>query len=174
MLFSKQAKFDLYLKIVGEMTEIGETVSRMDQLIEESKAFENSCQPDVKKVKEVIAKSINIIEHSRDMVEPKANELRRVAEMFSEKITRRLEMLSKARELMERVEKANDWCGKGIDLLASQRIENVSVPPETAIVKMQEIECFIESADDFQLSSLKEESSSLQTIIVTQVCKLSN
>lgn len=143
------------------------------------KSFEELCQSEIDQVSEVIAKGQSIIEgndknSSKDMVEPKCNELNRITRMFNEKLMKRTETLVKARDLIERVENANEWCAKGIDLLASQRIENVSVPPETAEIKLHEIIQFVESANDFQLSSLREfeESSSLlnlENIIVSQV-----
>ena len=161
------------------MTEIGDSVTRMDQLVEEINKFEELCEDDLNRVEEVISKGKFIIEcndkiSSKDVVEPKCNELHRITRMFHEKLSKRMETLLKARDLMERVDKANEWCAKGIDLLASQRIENVSVPPETAEIKLQEIIKFVESAEDFQLSSLRdfEESSSLlnlESIIVSQV-----
>lgn len=174
-----QSKFDNYLKVLSEMTEIGDSVKRMDQLIEEINAFEESCEVDISRVDEVISKGKFIIESndkyaSKDMVEPKCNELCRITKMFHEKLNKQMETLLKARDLMERVDNANEWCAKGIDLLASQRIENVSVPPETAEIKLQEIIKFVESAEDFQLSSLRdfEENSSLlnlESLIVSQV-----
>lgn len=167
------------MKVLSEMTEIGDSVPRMDQLVEETNEFEESCEADLCRVDEVITKGKFIIESndkssSKDMIEPKCNELNRVTKMFREKLNKRVEILLKARDLMERIDNANEWCAKGIDLLASQRIENVSVPPETAEIKLQEIIKFVESADDFQLSSLRdfEDSSSLlnlESIIVSQV-----
>jgi hypothetical protein len=161
------------------MTEIGETVVRMDQLIKETKAFEKLCQSDIEKAEEVIAKGQLLIETystcPKDIVQPKCDELCRICEVFTERLNKRTETLLKARDLMERVEKANQWCAKGIELLASQRIENSSISAETAEASLQEIQKFIESADDFQLSSLREfkspfeESTSLETIIVSQV-----
>lgn len=161
------------------MSEIGDSVSRVDQLFDEIKRFEESCETDLCRVDEVISKGKLIIESndkcsSKDMVEPKCSELLRINKMFHEKMRKRTETLTKARDLMDRVENANEWCAKGIDLLASQRIENVSVPPETAEIKLHEIIKFVESAEDFQLSSLRdfEESSSmlnLESIIVSQV-----
>lgn len=172
-------KFDIHLKVLSEMAEIGDSVSRMDQLVQEINEFEESCETDLCRVDEAISKGKFIIasndkSSSKDMVEPKCNELFRITKMFHEKLNKRMETLLKARDLMERVDNANEWCAKGIDLLASQRIENVSVPPETAEIKLQEIIKFVESAEDFQLSSLRdfEESSSLlnlESIIVSQV-----
>lgn len=167
------------MKNLNDLNEIGDSVTRMDQLIEEMKSFEENCQCELERVDEVIAKGQTIIDSndkssSKDMVEPKCSELQRITKMFKDKLAKRTETLFKARDLMERVENANEWCAKGIDLLASQRIENVSVPPETAEIKLQEIIQFVESASDFQLLSLREleESSSLlhlESIIVSQV-----
>ena len=115
---------------------------------------------------------------SKDIVEPKCNELNRMLEMFNEKISKRIDTLTNAHRLMERVEKANEWCAKGIDLLASQRIENASLSPEIAEQKLQDVINFVQSAEDFELSSLKdlkscqEENTSLETIILSQVSKM--
>lgn len=161
---------------MSEMTEMGDSVARIDQLFNELKVFADSCKEDLEKADEVIAKGHLIIDSndrcsSKDMVEPKCNELNRIKEMFGEKLNKRAEAVTNARDLMVRVKNANEWCAKGIDLLASQRIENVSVPPETAEIKLQEIIKFIESAEYFEISSLRdfEESASLESIIVSQV-----
>jgi hypothetical protein len=163
------------------MTEIGETVVRIDQLMEETHAFKKSCDEEVEWAQCVIQNGRSIIERndkcsSKDMVEPKCNELKRMLDMFNEKISKREETLSNAHRLMERVEKANEWCAKGIDLLASQKIENTShVSSDIAEQKLHEIMKFIESAEEFELSRLKdlksyqEENTSLETIILSQV-----
>lgn len=167
------------MKVISEMTEIGDSVTRIDQLMEEAAAFSEACLPDFERADEVMNIGRAIIDNndksaSKDTVEPKCNELYRITKMFNERLRKRNETLIKARDLMERVENANEWCAKGIDLLASQRIENVSVPPETAEIKLQEIIRFVESAEDFQLSSLRDfdEGTSLlnlEGIIVSQV-----
>ncbi|KAG5677173.1 hypothetical protein PVAND_006954 [Polypedilum vanderplanki] len=175
-----QSKFENYLRIINEMTEIGDTVVRIDQLIQETEEFKLSCEEEVKRAINVIKNGRSIIQKndkssSKDMVEPKCGELTRIIDIFNEKISKRTETLSNAHRLMERVEKANEWCAKGIDLLASQRIENTSLSSEIAEQKLQEISRFIESAEDFELSSLKdlkscqEENTSLETIILSQV-----
>lgn len=158
------------------MNEMGDSVARIDQLFEELKAFADSCKEDLERVDEVIAKGELIIQNnercsSKDMVEPKCNELNRIKKLYTEKLNKRAEIVTNARDLMVRVKNANEWCAKGIDLLASQRIENVMLPPETAEIKLHEIIQFVESGEDFQLSSLRdfEESASLESIIVSQV-----
>lgn len=177
-----QSKFDAHLKVISEMIEIGDSVTRIDQLVEEAAAFAETCQPDFERADEVMGVGRAIIDNndksaSKDTVEPKCNELYRITKMFNERLHKRTETLIKARDLMERVENANEWCAKGIDLLASQRIENVSVPPETAEIKLHEIIRFVESAEDFQLSSLRdfEDGTSLlnlEGIIVSQASLL--
>lgn len=167
--------------VLNEMTEIGDTVVRIDQLIQETENFKQSCVNDVQHANDVILNGRSIIENndrttSKDMIEPKTNELRRMVDIFTEKISKRIETLSNAHRLMEKVEMANEWCAKGIDLLASQRIENSSLSSEIAELKLQEIIKFIDSAEDFELSSLKElkscqeeNNTSLETIILSQV-----
>lgn len=164
------------MKVLHELTEIGDSVTRMNQLIDELKSFEESCQSDLYHAHEVVTKGKVIIDSndkcsSKDTVGPKCTELYRITELFNEKLAKREEVLTKARDLIERVDNANEWCSKGIDLLASQRIENVSVPPATAELKLHEIIAFVESSENFQLSSLKdfEESTSLESVIVSQV-----
>lgn len=158
------------------MTEIGDTTSRIDQLIDESRIFEESCQSAILDTDIVIAKGNLIVGTnntmtSKDTVEPKCGELLRMREMLLEKIAKRIESLLKARDLMDRIENANEWCSKGIELLASQRIENTSMPPETAEMKYQEIVAFMKLATNFQLWNLNdfEETTTLEGVIVTQV-----
>lgn len=74
---------------------------------------------------------------------------------------------------------ANKWCAKGVDLLASQRIERCSMSSEYAEESLQEIQDFIESASEFCVSSPREfrnvfqESTTPETkALVSQVWKL--
>lgn len=48
---------------------------------------------------------------------------------------------------------ANKWCAKGVELLASQRIEKCSVSAEYAEQSLQEIQQFIASASEFCVST---------------------
>lgn len=159
------------------MSEHGDTTTKITQLVGETRDFESSCQPAMDETENLIAKGKLIVKTndrmtSKDTIEPKCGELLRMKEMLTEKLAKRQESLMKAHDLMERVEFANEWCSKGIELLASQRIENVAMPPETAETKYQEIECFVESANSFQVSSLRdfeEGAATLEGVIVSQV-----
>ncbi|XP_053683186.1 guanine nucleotide exchange factor DBS isoform X2 [Sabethes cyaneus] len=178
-----QANFDRHLKTVSDMTEIGETVERMDQLIRETKEFQQSCAVDVERANQVIGTGQRLIGSKgcisscpKEVVQPKCDELGRVCELINERISKRIETLIKARELMERVEKANKWCARGIELLATQRIEKCSVSAEIAGQSLLEIQDFLASAAEFKLSSPMEfrnviqESITLETkALVSQV-----
>lgn len=49
----------------------------------------------------------------KEVVQPKCDELTRVCDIVNERLSRRLEILLKSRDLMERIEKANKWCTRG-------------------------------------------------------------
>uniref|UniRef100_A0AAG5DLA6 Guanine nucleotide exchange factor DBS n=1 Tax=Anopheles atroparvus TaxID=41427 RepID=A0AAG5DLA6_ANOAO len=178
-----QANFDRHLKTVSDMTEIGETVARMDQLLLETKEFQQLCSVDVDRAGQVIATGQRLIGTKgcisscpKEVVHPKCDELRRVCELIDSRISKRIDTLARARELMERVEKANKWCARGIELLATQRIEKCSVSADIAEQSLQEIQDFLASAAEFKLSSPKEikneilESTTLETkALVSQV-----
>uniref|UniRef100_A0A1B0GCA0 CRAL-TRIO domain-containing protein n=1 Tax=Glossina morsitans morsitans TaxID=37546 RepID=A0A1B0GCA0_GLOMM len=155
-----QSAFDTHLKNVSEMTEIGESVARVDCLIEETKTFEQLCSKDIDEAAETIVAGQKLIGsrgvYPWEIVQPKCDELQRICDIISERVKKRLEILNKNRELMERVEKANEWCANGVELLTSQRIEKCSTSAELAEQSLQEIQTFIASASDFKLSSPSE------------------
>ncbi|XP_058464831.1 guanine nucleotide exchange factor DBS isoform X3 [Malaya genurostris] len=170
-----QSNFDRHLSVVSEMTEIGETVERMDQLIKDTKEFQQNCTVDVDRAYRVIATGQRLIGSKgcisscpKEVVQPKCDELSRVCELISERISKRIETLIKARELMERVEKANKWCARGIELLATQRIEKCSVSAEIAGQSLLEIQEFLASAAEFKLSSPKEFKNVIQESITLE------
>ncbi|XP_037929006.1 guanine nucleotide exchange factor DBS-like, partial [Teleopsis dalmanni] len=152
--------FNAHLKCVAEMTEIGESVIRVDSLIQETEEFQKFIFADVQRAVDIIEAGQKLIGlrgvYPWEIVQPKCDELQRVCDIITERLTKRLEILSKNRELMERVEKANQWCANGVELLASQKIEKCSVSTELAEQSLKEIQAFIASASEFKLSSPSE------------------
>ncbi|XP_017466709.1 PREDICTED: guanine nucleotide exchange factor DBS-like [Rhagoletis zephyria] len=155
-----QTIFDAHLKCVAEMTEIGESVERVDTLMADTKHYQQLSQVDIERAGEVISAGQQLLGvrgvYPWEIVQPKCDELQRVCDIITERLCKRLEILTKNRELMERVEKANQWCANGVELLASQRIEKCSASPEIAEQSLQEIQAFISSAAEFKLSSPSE------------------
>lgn len=136
------------------MTEIGETVTRVDALLRQTKLFHTVCSEQIERAKEIIATGQLLISDTSgacptDVVQPKCDELARVCDLIEERLARRLDVLAKCRDLMERVEKASEWCTRGIALLASQRIEKCSVSVELAEQSLLEIREFMQSSSEF-------------------------
>ncbi|XP_076261206.1 guanine nucleotide exchange factor DBS-like isoform X2 [Rhynchophorus ferrugineus] len=154
-----QVNFDSSLKKAAEMTEIGETVSRVDTLIKEAYAFEKICLNDIQRAEEAVSSGHLLMRIKNscpiDSVEPKCNELLRMKDMLLTKLTKRKDMLIKNRELMEGIEKANRWCAVGRDLLASQKIEQLSNSIELAERYISEIREFVSSAKEFSPNGQK-------------------
>jgi hypothetical protein len=167
-----QSNFDSHLKTVCEMTEVGETVARVDMLIKEASAFQKLCMHDIERAEELISTGQQLL-HSRhycalDCVQPKCSELQRMCQLLSERLESRLSTLAKCRELQERIDKANRWCARGVDLLASQHIEKCSSSPELAEQSLMEIQQYVASAEEFKLSSPKEFRSLFQDSITPE------
>lgn len=93
------------------MTEIGESVLRVEYLINETEEFQKLCNLDIEKANEVIAAGQQLIGsrgvYPWEVVQPKCDELQRVCDIITERLVKRLEILNKNRELMERVEKVS-------------------------------------------------------------------
>ncbi|XP_034653766.1 guanine nucleotide exchange factor DBS isoform X2 [Drosophila subobscura] len=155
-----QNLFDGHVKTIDEMTEIGESVERVAMLIQETEDFQTMIRADVERTEEVLHAGQQLIGsrgvYPWEVVQPKCDELQRICHVVNMRLTKRLEILAKNSELMERVEKANQWCANGVKLLASQRIEKCSVSAELAEQSLHEIQAFIASASNFKLSSPSE------------------
>ncbi|SPP75963.1 guanine nucleotide exchange factor DBS isoform X2 [Drosophila guanche] len=155
-----QNLFNGHVKTIDEMTEIGESVERVAMLIQETEDFQTMIRTDVERTEEVLHAGQQLIGsrgvYPWEVVQPKCDELQRVCHVVNMRLTKRLDVLAKNSELMERVEKANQWCANGVELLASQRIEKCSVSAELAEQSLHEIQAFIASASNFKLSSPSE------------------
>ncbi|XP_050674224.1 guanine nucleotide exchange factor DBS-like isoform X3 [Leptidea sinapis] len=118
-----QATLDNHLKTACDMTEVGETANRVDDLIEEANNFEKMCNCDLDAATVVIEEGEKLMQDplsSVDHIESKCEELRRTSALLIEKIQKRNLLLTKARELMDRIDKANEWCTTGVEILAGE------------------------------------------------------
>ncbi|XP_049873150.1 guanine nucleotide exchange factor DBS-like isoform X2 [Pectinophora gossypiella] len=118
-----QATLDGHLKTACDMTEVGETASRVENLIQEAGDFEKLCNCDLNTASAVIEDGEKLMQDplsSVDHIESKCEELRRTSALLIDKINKRNMLLAKARELMDRIDKANEWCTTGVELLAGE------------------------------------------------------
>uniref|UniRef100_A0A1B6D890 DH domain-containing protein n=1 Tax=Clastoptera arizonana TaxID=38151 RepID=A0A1B6D890_9HEMI len=155
-----QGNLDVYLKTVSEMTEVGETVERVDTLIKEFVTFQKLCTEEVEKGEELISCGEAMLRGRHylhlDCIAPKCEELQRMSVSIKDRLEHRSETLNKCRELQESIDKANKWCTKGIELLASQHVEKCSCSAESAEAALNELEKYVESAAQFKLNSPRE------------------
>lgn len=123
-----QCNFETHLRTLSEMTEIcdGNTVARVECLMKEAKLFRKLCETDLERAEEVISCGMQLIQKAacpRDVVQPKCDELSRIKNMITDRLSRRHDTLLKSRELMDRVEKVMQClCG---DRSCGCRIEHV-------------------------------------------------
>nr|XP_043066532.1 guanine nucleotide exchange factor DBS isoform X3 [Drosophila bipectinata] len=150
-----QTIFDGHLKTIASLTEVGENTERISILIKETKEFREATRINIERAGNILSVGQELIGSRRlypwEVVQPKCDELKRVCDLIESQLSKRIDILSKNMELMERVEKANEWCANGVELLASQRIEKCS--DSTDLDKLQD---FITSASEFKLSSPSE------------------
>uniref|UniRef100_A0A8B9I5B5 MCF.2 cell line derived transforming sequence-like 2 n=1 Tax=Anser brachyrhynchus TaxID=132585 RepID=A0A8B9I5B5_9AVES len=91
-----------------------------------------------------------------DSIRPKCVELRRICDDFTNETKKKYDILGKSLELHQQLDKVSDkWCEAGIYLLASQAVDKCQSQEgaETALV---EIEKFLATAKEHQLSNPKE------------------
>ncbi|XP_068627025.1 guanine nucleotide exchange factor DBS-like isoform X4 [Battus philenor] len=118
-----QATLDNHLKTACDMTEVGETAVRVESLMQEANDFEKLCNCDLDTASSVIEDGEKLMKDplsSVDHIESKCEELRRTSALLIDKIQKRNLLLTKARELMDRIDKANEWCATGVEILAGE------------------------------------------------------
>lgn len=67
-----------------------------------------------------------------------------------------MDALKKHRELQEQIDKANNWCASGWELLSSQHIEKATGDSELIEKNITEIKKFLSTAEQLQLNSPKD------------------
>lgn len=91
------------------MTEIGESVERVAKLVQDTETFCELIKTDIERAEKVIQAGQQLVGsrgvYPWEIVQPKCDELQRVCDIISMRLSKRLEILAKNSELMERVEK---------------------------------------------------------------------
>ncbi|XP_011505460.1 PREDICTED: guanine nucleotide exchange factor DBS-like [Ceratosolen solmsi marchali] len=145
-----QASLNQHLKTIEEMTEVGETQAKINQLLRETSAFQMICRSDIDRAEEVVISGEQLLSDRHqcpvEIVKPKCVELQRICSMINQKLERRLHTLAKYQQLMEYIDMANTWCARGIELLATQ---NNLIPADQAL---QELQSLVSDAKEFHHS----------------------
>ncbi|KAG1682081.1 Guanine nucleotide exchange factor DBS [Nymphon striatum] len=143
---------------LNEMTEVGDSVARVDILLKEAIMFRKQSLDDICKAQYIQQVGEQLIEanhYAVDSIQPKCVELQRMCNELKVKMEKRIDTLERYRDLQTRIEKANKWCTRGVDLLASQQLEKCS-SPEFADVALAELEDFLQKSTEFKLSDPQE------------------
>uniref|UniRef100_A0A8C5NMK5 MCF.2 cell line derived transforming sequence-like 2 n=1 Tax=Junco hyemalis TaxID=40217 RepID=A0A8C5NMK5_JUNHY len=149
---------DNLMETQAGFTDIGDSVTRVENLLKEQKHLEEKGQEPLEKAQSLALHGEQLIQNNHyavDSIRPKCVELRRICDDFTNETKKKYDILGKSLELHKQLDKASQWCEAGIYLLASQAVDKCQSQEgaETALV---EIEKFLVTAKEHQLSNPKE------------------
>ncbi|XP_028259176.1 guanine nucleotide exchange factor DBS isoform X3 [Parambassis ranga] len=142
---------------LNSLSDTGDCVARVEQLLKDLKILEEKAQPTLEKAQLHALHGDQLIQsdhYAVDSIRPKCVELRRVCDDFSNETKKKTDVLSKSLQIHIGIDKVNQWCESGIYLLASQAVDKCQ-SQEGAESALTDIEHFLESAEKNQLTELK-------------------
>lgn len=148
---------DALLQTLVSLPDSGDCVARVEQLLKELTALEEKAQPSVEKAQLQAQHGDQLIQsdhYALDSIRPKCVELRRLCDDFSNESQRKQGVLSKSLQILQGIDKVNEWCESGIYLLASQAVDKCQ-SQEGAESALTDIENFLDSAQKNQLTELR-------------------
>ncbi|CAH2247822.1 guanine nucleotide exchange factor DBS isoform X2 [Pelobates cultripes] len=146
---------DALMEIQATFTDIGDSVTRVEQLLKELKQLEEKGQGSLEKAQLHALHGDQLIQNNHyavDSIRPKCVELRRICDDFTNETKKKYDILGKSLELHQELEKANHWCEDGIYLLASQAVDKCQ-SQDGAESALHDIEKFLGSSRGHQLSN---------------------
>ncbi|XP_014681378.1 PREDICTED: guanine nucleotide exchange factor DBS-like isoform X2 [Priapulus caudatus] len=152
------------------MTDTGVSVMCCDELLTDLKKLEANVKETLQKAEKLESGGEYLIQNDHyavDSIRPKCAELRCMRHSLERHLERRFEMLQKSRDLHERIEKANKWCTRGIDLLATQQLERCHTA-DACEVGIRQLEEFMNSAYDIRLNNPKEFHTVFENIVTSE------
>uniref|UniRef100_A0A8B9FLW3 MCF.2 cell line derived transforming sequence-like 2 n=1 Tax=Amazona collaria TaxID=241587 RepID=A0A8B9FLW3_9PSIT len=137
----------------------------------EQKQLEEKGQEPLEKAQSLAVHGEQLIQNNHyavDSIRPKCVELRRICDDFTNETKKKYDILGKSLELHKQLDKASQWCEAGIYLLASQAVDKCQSQEgaETALV---EIEKFLVTAKEHQLSNPKEFYNQFEMILTPEI-----
>ncbi|KAM6223917.1 putative guanine nucleotide exchange factor MCF2L2 [Rhynchocyon petersi] len=149
---------DNLLEEQEEFTDIGDSVMRVEQLLEEHKKLEEKGQEPLEKARLCALTGDQLIQshhYAADTIRPKCVELRHLCDDFFNANKKKYDVLRKSLELHKQLHKVNQWCEAGIYLLASQAVDKCQ-SREGVDIALNDIETFLTTAKEYQLPNSKE------------------
>uniref|UniRef100_A0A669QFI9 MCF.2 cell line derived transforming sequence-like 2 n=1 Tax=Phasianus colchicus TaxID=9054 RepID=A0A669QFI9_PHACC len=163
---------DNLMEAQAGFSDIGDSVTRVEHLLREQKQLEEKGQEPLEKAQTLALHGEQLIQNNHyavDSIRPKCVELRRICDDFTNETKKKYDILGKSLELHKQLDKVSDqWCEAGIYLLASQAVDKCQSQEgaETALV---EIEKFLATAKEHQLSNPKEFYNQFDTILTPEI-----
>ncbi|XP_050389701.2 guanine nucleotide exchange factor DBS isoform X1 [Patella vulgata] len=153
--YSLERKIEI---LESKMDITGESLQHVESMIEEFKDFEDTSKKDIESAERMRATSDQMIlddTYAVDCIRPKCIELQRMCEQYKECMRKRQEILNKSHDLHDRLDKANKWCTRGVDLLASQPLESCQTT-HGAERSLRDIESFLATTRELKLNNPRE------------------
>ncbi|XP_051482369.1 probable guanine nucleotide exchange factor MCF2L2 isoform X9 [Apus apus] len=162
---------DNLMEAQAGFADIGDSVTRVEHLLREQKQLEEKGQEPLEKAQSLALHGEQLIQNNHyavDSIRPKCVELRRICDDFTNETKKKYDILGKSLELHKQLNKASQWCEAGIYLLASQAVDKCQSQEgaETALV---EIEKFLVTAKEHQLSNPKEFYNQFDMILTPEI-----
>ncbi|KFR06019.1 Guanine nucleotide exchange factor DBS, partial [Nipponia nippon] len=162
---------DNLMEAQASFADVGDSVTRVEHLLREQKQLEEKGQEPLEKAQSLALHGEQLIQNNHyavDSIRPKCVELRRICDDFTNETKKKYDILGKSLELHKQLDKASQWCEAGIYLLASQAVDKCQSQEgaETALV---EIEKFLVTAKEHQLSNPKEFYNQFDMILTPEI-----
>uniref|UniRef100_A0A673X3H2 Guanine nucleotide exchange factor DBS-like n=1 Tax=Salmo trutta TaxID=8032 RepID=A0A673X3H2_SALTR len=152
-----KVSLDSRMATLTALSDIGDCVTLVEMLLKDLKTLEEKAQESLEKAQLHALHGDQLIQsnhYSVDSIRPKCVELRRICDDFTNEAQKKYDVLSKSRQIHKGIDKVNQWCESGVYLLASQAVDKCQ-SQEGAEAALQDIEKFLETAKENQLSDLK-------------------
>ncbi|XP_027731677.1 probable guanine nucleotide exchange factor MCF2L2 [Vombatus ursinus] len=149
---------DSLMCVQAKITIVGNSVTRVEQLLRERKQLEERGQEPLEKAQSLAVTGDQLIQSNHyavDSIRPKCVELRRICDDFTNEAKKKCDILGKALEMHRQLDATSQWCEAGIYLLASQALDKCQTQ-EGAETALGDIEKFLGTAKDYQLVNPKE------------------
>ncbi|CAI6350677.1 unnamed protein product [Macrosiphum euphorbiae] len=151
-----QSSLNENLKILSEMTDVGDSVERVEVLLEELATFQKSSHEKIKLSEDLLNCGGQLLASKRfivlESIQPKCDEVQRLLQTLNDRLERRLQTLNKSCELQARIQKASEWCAKGVMILGSEPADKC-VSAEQSLAELEE---FMSSAHHLKVESPRE------------------
>ncbi|XP_029488643.2 guanine nucleotide exchange factor DBS-like isoform X1 [Oncorhynchus nerka] len=152
-----KVSLDSLMDTLTFLSDIGDCVTRVEMLLNDLNTLEEKAQESLEKAQLHALHGDQLIQSNHyavDSIWPKCVELRRICDNFTNEAKKKYDILSKSNQIHKGIDKVNQWCESGVYLLASQAVDKCQ-SQDGAEAALQDIEKFLETAKENQLSDLK-------------------